>query len=148
MYRKILRLVWSVALASGLAAGLGAGIAGCDDGSGNTSVEPLLDNCAQLSGTYNGTYSETACDGAQNSGTIDNFVIDDACALGLEWSGIALASGAKIYNVTATSFDIVIPTDYTGCGTITGTCQYTEATAYCTYTYEKGGNGVLDLKKS
>jgi len=144
MYKKIMRLV----LSAGMSAGLVSGLAGCDDGSGDASVDPILDNCAQFSGTYNGSYSETACDGAQNSGTIDNFIVDDACALGVQWSGVALASGARIYNVTATSFDIVIPADYTGCGSISGTCQYTETTADCTYSYEKGGNGVLDLRKS
>lgn len=41
-------------------------------------MDPLLDNCAQFSGTYNGTYSETACDGAQYNGTIDNFVVDES----------------------------------------------------------------------
>ena len=144
MDKRIMR--W--ALSAGITAGIACGVTGCDDGSGNVAVDPLLDNCAQLSGTYNGTYSETACDGAQHNGTIDNFVVDDTCALGLQWSGIVIASGSKIYNVTETSFDIIITEDYTGCGTITGTCQYTETTAHCTYSYEKGGNGVLDLRKS
>jgi hypothetical protein len=144
---KMKRMKWSITLLSALIAVV-AGLVGCDDGNDGVTVEPIMENCAMFSGTYNGSYNETDCHGTANSGIIENFVVADACSLGIQWTGVALESGGKIYNVTDSSFDITIPKDYTGCGVITGHCLYTTNTVNCEYSYSTGGGGVLDLTKN
>ena len=121
-------------------------LGGCDDGDGGVTVDPILENCADFSGTYDGTYNETSCDGNKNSGVITGFVVEDGCDLAAEWLGIGLATGAKIYDVTDTSFKVIIPIDE-GCGSITGSCTYSTSTVNCTYSYAQGGEGTMDLTK-
>lgn len=121
---------------------------GCSDS--NVTTEDVIQNCDNISGTYSGSYSDTSCTGNHASGTINNFTISDGCSS--EIQGFILSANGRVTLLndnSGDSFSVRADTPPgSTCGGLTGTCNKTGTDAYhCTYAWDQGGGGSIDVRR-
>ncbi|PIE73907.1 MAG: hypothetical protein CSA20_00905 [Deltaproteobacteria bacterium] len=124
-------------------------ITACDDGT--VSTTEVLNNCSQLSGTYSGSYNNYSCKGTSSSDTISNFTITNGCTAEIE--GIIVSAGGSITNIDpeGNSFNVRVDNPpNSDCGGLSGYCERSpsnSSTYYCSYVWDKGGNGTMNITR-